>query len=208
MESPFRRADLTGVQLIETLLWDGTAFPRLQWHRARMAAGQAAFGWPLLDSGPALQAAVAPGTAQRVRLLADAHGFTVTIAPLPLALSEWRVRLAPARLDPADPWLGVKSSRRTLYDTDRAALPAGVDEWLYANTRGEVCEGTITSVFFDAGQGLCTPPLTCGCLPGCLRAEMLAAGACRESVLRLGDLPRVRLWLGNALRGLSPARLV
>ena len=43
---------------------------------------------------------------------------------------------------------------------------------------------------------------------GCLRAEMLAAGHCRESVLPLADLARVRLWVGNALRGLSPARLV
>lgn len=208
MESPFRHADLTGVQLIETLLWDGAAFPRLRWHRARLAAGQAAFGWPLLDPGPALLASVTPGTAQRVRVLADAAGLTVTTAPLPAALPEWRVRLAPARLDPADPWLGVKSTRRALYDTDRAALPDGVDEWIYANTRGEVCEGTITSVFFGAGRGLCTPPLTCGCLPGCLRAEMLAAGTCREAALPLAGLHGVRLWLGNALRGLIPARWV
>jgi 4-amino-4-deoxychorismate lyase len=208
VESPFRNADLTSVQLIETLLWDGTAFPRLRWHKARLAAGQAAFGWPQRDPGSALQAAVTPGTAQRVRLLADRDAFIVTTAPLPAALPEWRVRLAPARLDAGDPWLGVKSTRRTLYDTDRAALPEGVDEWIYANTRGEISEGTITSVFFDAGQGLCTPPQACGCLPGCLRAEMLAAGHCRESVLPLADLARVRLWVGNALRGLSPARLV
>jgi 4-amino-4-deoxychorismate lyase len=208
VESPFRNADLTGVQLIETLLWDGAAFPRLRWHKARLAAGQAAFGWPQRDPGSALQAAVTPGNAQRVRLLAARDAFTVTTAPLPAALPEWRVRLAPARLDAGDPWLRVKSTRRTLYDTDRAALPEGVDEWIYANTRGEISEGTITSVFFDAGQGLCTPPQACGCLPGCLRAEMLAAGHCRESVLPLADLARVRLWVGNALRGLSPARLV
>lgn len=208
MESPFRAADLTGVQLIETLLWDGAAFPRLRWHKARLAAGQAAFGWPARDPGPALQAAVTPGTAQRVRLLADRDAFAVTTAPLPAPFPEWRVRLAPARLDPADPWLGVKSTRRALYDADRVTLPEGVDEWIYANTRGEISEGTITSVFFDAGHGLCTPPLACGCLPGCLRAEMLAAGACREAVLPLSDLRHVRLWLGNALRGLIPARLV
>ena len=45
------------------------------------------------------------------------------------------------------------------------------------NERGEVCEGTITSVFVDIGDGaLLTPPLRCGLLPGVLRGEMLDAG--------------------------------
>ena len=47
-----------------------------------------------------------------------------------------------------------------------------------------------------------TPPLTCGVLPGVLRAEM----AVGEEVLLAEDLPKTRLWLGNALRGLIPAR--
>ena len=65
-------------------------------------------------------------------------------------------------------------------------LPAGVDEAVLLNERGEVCDGTITSVFVDRGGGLVTPPLGCGLLPGVLRGEMLARGACREAVLRRG----------------------
>ena len=41
-----------------------------------------------------------------------------------------------------------------------------------------------------------------------LRAELLARGACREAVLRAADLGRGRLFVGNSLRGLMPARLV
>jgi 4-amino-4-deoxychorismate lyase len=78
-----------------------------------------------------------------------------------------------------------------------------LDDVIFLNERGEVCEGTITTVFFDKGQGMRTPPLTCGVLPGVLRAEM----AVGEEVLLAEDLPKVRLWLGNALRGLNPARL-
>ena len=46
-----------------------------------------------------------------------------------------------------------------------------------------------------------TPPLSSGLLPGVLRAEF----ACPEEVLRAEDLSGVRLWVGNALRGLIPA---
>jgi 4-amino-4-deoxychorismate lyase len=75
---------------------------------------------------------------------------------------------------------------------------------IFLNERGEVCEGTITNLFFDRGRGLRTPPLACGLLPGVLRSEL----GCPEEVLPAAELPRVRLWLGNALRGLIPARHV
>ena len=46
-----------------------------------------------------------------------------------------------------------------------------------------------------------TPPTSSGLLPGVLRAEL----AVPEEVLLARDLPHVRLWVGNALRGLIPA---
>jgi 4-amino-4-deoxychorismate lyase len=97
--------------------------------------------------------------------------------------------------------LRVKSTRREAYDQARATLPDGLDEVIFLNERGEVCDGSITTVFFDRGQGMRTPPLSSGLLPGVLRAEL----ACPEEVLLAEDLPRVRLWVGNALRGLIPA---
>ncbi len=40
--------------------------------------------------------------------------------------------------------------------------------------KGEVCEGTITSVFLDDGSGyLKTPPIACGLLAGVLRTELI-----------------------------------
>jgi 4-amino-4-deoxychorismate lyase len=116
----------------------------------------------------------------------------------------WRVGLAGERLASGDPWLGVKSTRREVYDAARAGMAAGLDEVVFANERGEVCDGTITTVFFDRGQGMRTPPLSCGLLPGVLRASM----GVPEEVLRVEDLPRVRLWVGNAVRGLIAARFV
>lgn len=208
VESPFRGADLTdpGLRLIETLLWDGAAFPRLAGHLSRLARSAALFGWPCARAEEALRAAAQPGAPARMRLtLGAGGGLEVTAAPLPPSPPVWRLGLAEARLHAADPWLTVKSTRRATYDAARAALPAGLEELLFLNERGEVCDGTITTVFFDRGEGMRTPPLTAGLLPGVLRAGLLATGRVREERLRGADLPHVQLWVGNALRGLMPA---
>lgn len=190
------------LRLIETLLWDGARFPRLALHEARLARSAAALGWPAPD-GVVEALAGMPMVPQRVRLTMDAAG-TLVVEPgaLPAARAEWVVRLAGERLASDNPWLRVKTTRRALYDAARAGLPVGVDEVIFLNERGEVCEGTITNLFFDRGQGMRTPPLICGLLPGVLRAEL----GVPEEVLLARDLPRVRLWVGNALRGLIDAR--
>ena len=202
MESPLREGGRDdSLRLIETVLWNGKAARRWPLHLARLTRSAAALGW----DAPAPPLLPAPAGPARLRLTLDRHGVQDwQIHPLPPVKAQWRAALHPARLDPGDPWLGVKTTRRQTYDAARAALPEGLDEWIFANTRGEVCEGTITSLFFDRGAGLRTPPLTCGLLPGVLRAEL----ACPEEVLRIEDLPHVDLWCGNALRGLIPLRLV
>jgi 4-amino-4-deoxychorismate lyase len=123
------------------------------------------------------------------------------VAAVPAAVECWRLGLAGVRLTSSDPWLQVKSTRRAAYEAGRAAMGAGLDEVIFANERGEVCDGSITTLFFDRGAGMRTPPLACGVLPGVFRAEM----GCAEEVLRVEELGQVRLWVGNSLRGLSEA---
>lgn len=193
-----------GLRLIETMLWDGKGFPRLPLHLARLTRSAAALGWP---SPAGLEAALSglPAEPRRVRLTMDRDAaLEVQDAALPPGKPEWRVALAGTRLHSEDPWLRHKTTRRAVYDAARAGLPEGVDELIFLNERGEVCEGTITSVFFDHGQGMRTPPLTSGLLPGVLRAELGAV----EEVLLADDLTKVQLWVGNALRGLMRATVV
>lgn len=206
MESAVCRPD---TRLIETFAWDGTGFRRLAAHLARARASAAALGFAWNEG--AVRGALAPvgGPAPlRVRLtIARTGAAEVTTGPLAPNPPEWHVTIAAERLDPDAPLLRHKTTERALYDRTRATLPADIDEVLFLNTRGEVCEGTITNIFADFGAGLVTPPLSSGCLPGILRAELLASGAAREAVIRGSDLPRARLFTGNALRGLIPARL-
>jgi 4-amino-4-deoxychorismate lyase len=206
MEAAF--AGLSGVQLIETLGWDGAAFVRLDRHLDRLmhSAERLGFACDRAAALAALRSGAHEGRPARMRLLLDAKGrVEVTAAALPAARAEWRLGLAAARLTSDDPWLTLKSTRRAVYDEARAALPEGVEELVFLNERGEVCDGTITTLFFDAGGGMRTPPLSCGLLPGVLRAELLAQAGVQEAKLSVADLGHVRLWVGNSLRGLIPA---
>ncbi|WP_394352119.1 aminotransferase class IV family protein [Rhodobacter sp. SGA-6-6] len=198
MESALREGGgAPGLRLIETMLWDGAAAPRWPLHLARLRRSAALLGWKRPEVAPA-----GPDHPARLRLTLGRAGDAVwEVHPLPAAKAEWRLGLAGERVFSGDPWLSVKSTRRGTYDRARAALPEGLDEVVFLNERGEATEGTITNLFFDRGQGMRTPPLSCGLLPGVLRAEL----ACPEEVLRPEDLPKVRLWVGNALRGLIPA---
>lgn len=186
-----------GLKLIETVLWDGAKAPRWPLHLARLRRSAGLLGWDCPEV-----AVSGPDHPARLRLTLDRAGrLEWTEAVLPPTKAQWRIGIAAERLRSDDPWLGVKSTRRPAYDRARATLPERLDEVLFLNERGEVCDGSITNVFFDAGNGLRTPPLACGLLPGVLRAEL----GCPEALLMAGDLPRVRLWVGNALRGLIPA---
>ena len=198
MESALREGSgEPGLRLIETMLWDGAKAPRWALHLARLRRSAEMLGWPCPEVAPD-----GPDHPARLRLTLDRDGSVEwTVAALPPARAEWRVGLARERLRSDDPWLRVKSTRRAAYDRARAELPGGLDEVILLNERGEVCDGSITSVFFDRGQGMRTPPLSSGLLPGVLRAEL----GCTEELLVARDLPEVRLWVGNALRGLIPA---
>lgn len=207
MESPLCRAD---TRLIETFRWDGNRFCRLDAHLARARASAAALGfhWDRAAIDAALATVTGPAPL-RIRLtLGRAGDAEVTTGPLAATPPEWRLMVAPDRLDPDAPLLHHKTTERGLYDRTRARLPEGIDEALFLNRRGEAAEGTISNFFADLGDGLVTPPLASGCLPGILRADLLAQGRVRERIIIADDLPRARLFMGNALRGLIPARLI
>ncbi|WP_284164273.1 aminotransferase class IV family protein [Frigidibacter sp. SD6-1] len=206
MEGPLRDPEL---RLIETFRWDGSAFVRLEAHlaRARASAGALGFHWRAAEVDRAL-AAVGGPTPLRIRLTIGREGDAdLSSAPLPPAARQWRLAIHPEPIDEGNPARRHKTTDRALYDRARAALPAGVDEYLFLNRRGELAEGTITTLFADLGQGLLTPPLASGCLPGVLRADLLASGQAREAVLTADILGKARLWVGNSLRGLIPASL-
>lgn len=217
-QGALRHGNGAGFGLIETMRWQPRAgFVRLDRHLARLSRSAAAFGFvcDLKTVEHALTAAVSGDGPLRVRLQLAADG-TPAVTALPFVpLPEdrvWIVRLATTRLSSADPLTRHKTTRRDVYERARAELPAAeADEMILLNELGLVCEGTITNVFIDAGDGrpLLTPPLSCGLLPGVLRAELLHEGKAQEASLSPTDLTSAsRLFVGNSLRGLIAVRLV
>lgn len=204
------------LSLIETLHFDpAEGFRHLERHRARLTRSAAALGLPL--SEPQLEETLVRvpdhlGPLRvRLELLPDGT-LTLTHAPFtPLAEGQvWRVALAATRLRSSDPLLRHKTSRRDIYNTARAEIPASeADEVLLLNERGAVCEGSFTSLFLKAPDGTwLTPPLSDGLLAGILREQLLDEGKAREQSLTPSDLAAHPLFVGNSLRGLIPARLV
>ncbi len=212
MESTFRDAIDDDTRLIETMLWTPEGgVHRRERHLARLARSAARLGYVLPKANAVLDGVAAPSP-RRLRLTLDRHGTLdlATTPHQPLAPDTiWTVQISSRTLQSDDPWLTVKSTRRALYDNTRAALPRGVDEVVFLNERSELCEGTITNIFADFGQGLVTPPVSCGLLPGILREELLAEGRVEERVISADDLRHAKaVFIGNALRGLIPARMV
>jgi para-aminobenzoate synthetase/4-amino-4-deoxychorismate lyase len=202
-------------QLFETFRWSRAGgFVRLSGHLDRLADSARALRFAF--DREAARAALArldrtwrdqPRDLRvRVALARDGE-LTIThaAAPAPPA-GILRVGLADDRLDPGDPFLRHKTTRRALHDVAFAAAAArGLDEALFLNRRGEIAEASRNNVFVEIDGRLVTPPLCCGLLPGVLRGHLLATGAAVEAPLTLDDLRRApRAFLGNSLNGTRP----
>ena len=210
LTDPVKRFDL-----IETMLYDPAGgFALLERHIDRLKTSARYFAFAC-DEG-AVRRALADaveGKAERSRvrlLLSESGAVTVTTTPLPPPDPDAVMRLAVSdtRLNSADIFLFHKTTRRELYDTEwqHYAERLGADEVVYLNERGELAEGSRTTIFLERGGRLLTPAIASGLLPGTLRAELLAEGRAVEAVLTLEDLKSAdAVYLGNSVRGLVRA---
>lgn len=213
MESALRDRTDPALRVIETMLWlPGTGIVRERMHLARCARTCVALGFRHDPQAIGLRLwAVQSDTPLRLRMTVGREG-DVALEQQPFDLGSApelaRVAVAAARLDPADPFLRHKTTRRPLYDAALREKPTGLFEVLFFNTRGELCEGAFTNVFLRREGQMLTPPVSSGLLPGVLREALLLTGEAEEAVLTQDDLEQAEaLWVGNSLRGLIPAAL-
>ncbi|OGR01693.1 MAG: aminodeoxychorismate synthase, component I [Deltaproteobacteria bacterium RIFOXYD12_FULL_55_16] len=215
--------------LIETILWQpGSGYWLFHEHLERLAASAAYFRYPF--SRPELMTRLDrlaqdfSASPMRIRLTLAKSGqleFAASPCPAPNAITWPRPQLTQHELprvifssqatDPGSPWLFHKTTLRTLYDTERQqALAKGFYEVLFTNARGEVTEGSITSLFIKQGEALLTPAMECGLLPGVFRRHLLehAILPVREAVLTRRDIEQAEaIFVGNSVRGLIQVSL-
>jgi branched-chain amino acid aminotransferase len=96
--------------------------------------------------------------------------YIVTAGPQPLPPPHAKVVVVPWTRNERSATAGLKT---TSYAENVVALAHAKDrggiEAIFANTRGELCEGTGTNVFVVVDGELLTPPLESGCLAGVTR---------------------------------------
>ena len=205
MEVPFHSNIQEDLKLIETFLWDpDEGAPDIDFHLERMCKSAAKLKFKFsVNKIYEKISKIKSQTRLRCRLTLSLTGkIDISTATLSPSSQIWTLRLSDTILSSSDPWLLHKSTNRGLYDSERAKLPDGIDEFIYLNERHEVCEGTITNIFAKiAGQWL-TPPLSSGCLPGVLRRKKIEAGSCKVKIITFSDLKNAeKIRVGNALRG-------
>lgn len=226
--SPFDHGLLTGDGVFETLIvYDGQPFAQRR-HLERLAFSCAGLGLACPDASllrEALASVVeANGLSQgRLRITLTggdsplgsergAGGPMVLVAGGPL--TPWPetadVAVVPWPRNERGALAGLKT---TSYGENVVALAyareRGASEAIFANTVGDLCEGTGSNVFVGIGGRLVTPALRSGCLAGVTRALVIeAAGAVEE------DLPVAALasadeaFLTSTTREVQPIRAV
>jgi branched-chain amino acid aminotransferase len=87
------------------------------------------------------------------------------------------------------------------------AAERGGSEAIFANTAGNLCEGTGTNVFVVTGGRLVTPPLSAGCLAGVTRALVIEwSGAAEEDVPLSALADAEEAFLSGTTRDVQPIR--
>ena len=203
-----------GEGLIETMAFapgtGGGAVRNLGDHVARLTASARYFGLVVPPGVDDLVASAVAGlvTPTRVRLVLRAHGaIEVETSALDDQLPAAPLQLCvdPEPVHSTDVMLFHKTTNRGRYD-DRSRRHPTADDVVLVNERGELTETTRANLALRLAGRWCTPPLSCGLLPGVERGRHLAAGRLVERVVTEDDLRNASAVATlSSLRGWRPA---
>ena len=196
--------------LFETLGWSGDeGFRNLRQHLDRLGDSCRYFGFPFEEESikDVLEKQAGDWSRpMRVRLMLNQYGEpSIKAEPLLPFSGPIRLKWAEEAVDASDRFLYHKTSRREVYDRERARLGQADDAVLF-NQRGEVTETTIANIAFLIDGRWVTPPISSGLLPGVLRGKLLESGELTERVISIAEARQAAdMRVLSALRGQVPA---
>ena len=214
--------------LVETFRWDGAAGAFGDAHAAYAALARGAaddhlerlaisadrlgFRFDAAAIRDALgRLALSLAEPHRIRMLLERDGgLRFEPSPLDLWPDVVAMRVSPEVVWSGDPFLPHKTSYRPIYNRELArARDDGFADALFFNERGELAEGTISSVLLLIDGEWVTPPLSTGLLPGVARARLLRMGQVTERVVAEADLHRASaVAAANGVRGTVQVRRI
>jgi branched-chain amino acid aminotransferase len=227
--SPFDHGMTVGDGIFETLqIVRGEPFA-VRRHLARLRRSASGLGLRGLPDDRALREAMA-GVIEANRVSHGRLRLTVTggISPLGSDRGDAEPSVIIATAPPPAweattavvtvPWRrnehsAVAGLKTTSYAENVVALAyahdRGGSEAVFANTTGDLCEGTGSNVFVVVGNRLCTPPLASGCLAGITRELVFELVEVEERPLPLAALIEAEeAFLTSSTRDVQPIRMV
>lgn len=91
----------------------------------------------------------------------------------------------------------------------RKAAANSLDDVLFLNSKGEICETTSANIFFVKDGKLYSPHQSCGLLPGIMRALIYQHYSVEDSIIYPKDIPNFQeCFLTNSLMGIMPVRKI
>jgi branched-subunit amino acid aminotransferase/4-amino-4-deoxychorismate lyase len=180
---------------------------RLRDHEIEMAAARLLERTGLARGRARVRVALSAGSGDLRRLEPGPDALLwMTVAACPPPPESLTLVTAAFPRNERSPLAGIKcaSYAENLIALDRARR-AGADEALLFNTRGELCEAATANVFLVCDGKVLTPPLSSGCLPGTMRARVMARIPVTEQTLTEADLSKAdEVFLTSATRGVVP----
>lgn len=183
--------------VLETIGIRAGRAPLLERHETRLVTACKALG---LAPPPRLAEIVTRHAGLRdgvVRIEVGAQGISVTTRDLP----PLRALAVIVAATPHIPY-PLKITSRAAFEAALAeARAATADDALLVTASGRVAEGTAWNIFWWDADGLATPPLSLGVLPGVGRGRVMELAPTIERECGLGDLAGRGLFATNAIRG-------
>jgi branched-chain amino acid aminotransferase len=204
--------DMLGDGLFETLRVDEGQAADVEAHLDRLFQGLPRVGIdPPEDLTDAVMkvAEASPWPVARMRIAVTPETRLISLALYTPPVGPVSAVLLP------EPWIWSRSPLAGLkslsYQANRLALrrAAGAFEALLLNEHGRLVEGSRSNVILALPDGLFTPPVEDGCLPGIVRRRLLERREIAERSLTPADLLAAsRVLLTNSLIGVLEAELI
>jgi para-aminobenzoate synthetase / 4-amino-4-deoxychorismate lyase len=187
--------------LLETLLWTPKeGYFLLETHTARIRDSADYFDFPFDEmhlKNLLNEMEVQFKSPQRLRILLDRFGkITSETRESKEEKRTFKVKLADAHINSADPFFFHKTTNRGIYPPTQ-----GFDDVLLFNEKDELTEFTIGNLVLQIKGELFTPPVSSGLLAGTFRAHLLESGQVKERVIYTKELQGCeKIYLVNSLR--------